>query len=307
MSFPKVRVNRLARLVDNDVKAHYRGGSGIDWRLVWPFIGVHLACFAVILVGWSWVAIATAVGLYAIRMFAITAFYHRYFAHRSFKTSRTVQFIFALIGNMSAQRGPLWWAAHHRQHHAASDRPNDVHSPKQHGFWRAHLGWFLQQESFATRRHRINDWLRYPELRWLDRYDLLVPILLALGLFGMGTWLEWTAPQLNTNGWQLLVWGFFVSTTVLYHATYTVNSLAHLFGNQPFKTGDESRNNFWIALLTFGEGWHNNHHHYPASVRQGFQWWQIDLSYYLLRCMAWLGLIWDLKPVPSRVLRQAQR
>ena len=276
--------------------------AGLDWVRVLPYLAMHLACFAVIWVGWSPVAIAVAVLLYLVRMLAITGFYHRYFSHRSFKTSRPVQLLFALLGSASAQRGPIWWAAHHRDHHIVSDLPEDPHSPRQHGFFHAHTAWFLTRKHFPTKQDRVRDWLKYPELRFLDRYDILVPFLVALGMFVLGGWLNRVAPHLGTSSGQMLVWGFFVSTVVLYHATFTINSLAHRWGTRRYDTGDDSRNNPWLAIITLGEGWHNNHHHYPASARQGFFWWEVDLTFYVLKFMSMLGLIWDLKPVPAKRL-----
>jgi len=217
-----------------------------------------------------------------------------------------VQFVFAVIGAASVQRGPLWWAAHHRHHHRHADQPQDPHSPRQGGFWRSHMGWFLTRSAFATDLQRIPDLARYPELRWLDRFDTVVPVLLAAALYGVGAVLERVAPGLHTSGPQLLVWGFFISTVVLFHATVTINSLAHRFGRRRFETRDDSRNNLWLALLTFGEGWHNNHHFFPGTARQGFRWWEIDISWYGLRAMAALGLVKGLKPIPAWVLAKAR-
>ncbi|WP_232227632.1 acyl-CoA desaturase [Aerolutibacter daejeonensis] len=280
--------------------------SRIDWLRALPFIGMHLACVGVLWVGVSSTAVAVAVVLYAVRMFAITGFYHRYFSHRTFRTSRVVQFAFALIGASSVQRGPLWWAAHHRNHHRHADTPGDPHSPTQRGFWWSHVGWFLTCEGFRTDWARIPDLIRYPELRWLDRYDTVVPVLLAVALYAVGEVLQQVAPQLGTNGPQLLVWGFFVSTMVLFHVTVTINSLAHRFGRRRFDTRDDSRNNVWLALLTFGEGWHNNHHFFPGTARQGFRWWEVDITWYGLRLMAALGLVHELKPIPAWVLAKAR-
>jgi stearoyl-CoA desaturase (delta-9 desaturase) len=243
-----------------------------------------------------------AAALYFLRMFAITGFYHRYFSHRSFRTSRGFQLLMAVAGSAAAQRGPLWWAAHHRHHHNHSDEEPDHHSPGLKGLIFSHMGWFMTRAGFATNHKYVRDWARYPELRLLDRFDWVVPLLLAVGLFWLGELLAATAPTLGTSGWQMVVWGFFISTVVLYHATYTINSLAHSWGSQRFKTSDDSRNNLWLALLTMGEGWHNNHHHFPASARQGFYWWEVDLTYYALRVLAWLRVIRDLRPVPKRVL-----
>ena len=283
------------------------GDKRVDWLRVLPFILLHLGCVGVIWVGWSTFALAVAVGLYIVRMFAITAFYHRYFSHRSFRTSRAFQFLFALLGASAAQRGPLWWAAHHRLHHARSDEPEDVHSPKQHGFLWSHVGWLTSRENFATRKEVISDLRRYPELDFLDRFDTLVPVTLAASLLGLGAWLARAAPELGTNGLQLLVWGFFISTTVLLHATLSVNSLAHVFGSRAHETRDDSRNSFLLALVTFGEGWHNNHHRFPGSTRQGFRWWQIDLTWYGLVALSWVGVVSDLTPVPSRILKDGSR
>ncbi len=275
--------------------------DGIDWLRIMPFAGMHVACLAVFWVGASAVAVGVAVGLYGLRMFAITGFYHRYFSHRSFKTSRTGQFIFAVLGASAVQRGPIWWAAHHRHHHAHSDQEGDVHSPVQSGLLWSHMGWFLSRKHFTPDMTRVRDLLRFPELRLVDRFDILIPFVLAWALLGLGTLLGRVAPQLGTNGWQMLVWGFCISTVACYHATYTINSLAHSFGRRRYDTRDDSRNNAWLALVTLGEGWHNNHHHYPAAARQGFYWWEIDLTYYGLWILAALGLIRDLKPVPLHV------
>jgi stearoyl-CoA desaturase (delta-9 desaturase) len=277
----------------------------IDLTRVIPFIGLHLACLAVFWVGISPVAVAVCVASYLVRMFAITAFYHRYFAHRAFRTSRPVQFLFALIGASSTQRGPLWWAAHHRRHHKHSDRAGDPHTPRKGLYW-SHMGWFLSRKHFATEWEQIPDLAKFPELRWLDRFDLVVPVLFAAGLFGLGAWLERAAPGLGTSGGQMLVWGYFISTVVLIHVTLTINSLAHKFGRRRYETPDDSRNNVWLALLTLGEGWHNNHHHFPGSARQGFYWWELDISYLTLKAMSWVGLVSDLKPVPARI-RETRR
>jgi stearoyl-CoA desaturase (delta-9 desaturase) len=281
-------------------------GDRIDWLRTAPFIAVHLACLAVFWVGVSSLALQIAIGLYVLRMFAITAFYHRYFAHRTFRTSRAVQFAFACIGAASVQRGPLWWAAHHRNHHINADTVADPHSPQVHGFMWSHMGWFLTSNGFRTDWKRIPDLARYPELRWLDRFDILVPVVLATCLFLIGVCIKHLAPQSGVSGGQLLVWGFFVSTVVLFHATVTINSLAHRFGTRRFDTRDDSRNNFWLALLTFGEGWHNNHHFCPGSVRQGFRWWELDLTYYGLRLLELFGLVYGLKAVPAHVMVRAR-
>ena len=273
----------------------------VDWLRTMPFIGIHLACLAVIWVGWSPTAVLLALGLFLLRMFAVTAFYHRYFSHKSFKTSRFMQFVFGVLGNTTVQRGPIWWASHHRYHHKYSDKPEDPHSPLQYGLFWSHMGWFMSKAHFAPRMELVKDLLRFPELRFLDRFDTLIPALGGALVWGTGSLLERFAPQLHTSGPQLFVWSL-ISTVVLLHAAVTINSVAHVFGRRRYPTTDTSRNSFLLSLLTFGEGWHNNHHYYQASVRQGHHWWQIDLSWYILVVMSWCGLVWDLKPVPEHIL-----
>ncbi|MBL8842478.1 MAG: acyl-CoA desaturase [Planctomycetes bacterium] len=275
--------------------------DAIDWPRVIPFVLLHLGCGAVAWVGVSATALLVAGGLYVARMFALTAFYHRYFSHRAFEIGRLGQFLFACLGAAAIQRGPLWWAAHHRDHHRVSDRPEDVHSPVVHGFWWSHVGWFLSRKNFRTRLENVPDLARYPELRFLDRFDVVVPALLFAALYAAGAACERWWPALETDGWQLVVWGFFVSTVVLYHATFTINSLAHRFGKRRYATADQSRNNGWLALLTLGEGWHNNHHHYPAAARQGFRWHELDVSWLLLRLLAACGIVRALRDVPPAV------
>jgi stearoyl-CoA desaturase (Delta-9 desaturase) len=268
------------------------GSHRVDWVRVLPFLGMHLACLAVIWVGASWTAVGVAVGLYVVRMFAVTAFYHRYFSHRTYETSRPMQFAFAVLGASCVQRGPLWWAAHHRKHHRHADTEVDVHSPRHHGFWWSHMGWITSPENFPTDFSQVPDLARYPELRFLDRFDIVVPLLLAIALYAAG-------------GAQWLVWGFFISTVVLFHCSCFINSLAHQLGRRRYPTRDDSKNSLLLSLITFGEGWHNNHHWYPGAARQGFFWWEVDLTYYGLWLLARLGVIRNLHPVPARVLERA--
>ena len=297
-------LNHLMRWIDSwsvpSTTSYSAQDKKIQWVRIIPFILLHLACLAVFWVGVSWFAIVFMLGFYVIRMFAITAFFHRYLSHKTFQTSRLIQFIFALIGTMSAQRGPLWWAAHHRYHHRFTDTEKDPHSST-HGFWYSHVAWFLNDYNFATRKEVIKDWLKYPELIWLDRFSLIVVLATAVAIYGFGEFMANTWPHLGTSGLQLLVWGGAVSTVLLTHATLCINSLAHLYGRRDFDTNDHSRNNLFLSLITLGEGWHNNHHYYAGSTRQGFYWWQIDITYYMLKVMSWLGLVWGLKPIPARV------
>ncbi len=299
-------VYNILRWFDSEAKPEQldANSTAFNWPRVLPFIALHIGCFGVLWVGVSAFAAWFALGFFLLRMFAITGFYHRYFSHKTFKTNRFWQFIFAVLGASAAQRGPLWWAAHHRHHHQHSDSPADLHSPQEQGFWWSHVGWFTCDAGFRTDYNRVRDWARYPELRFLNRYDALVP-LLCLGLiYGLGEWLAATRPELGTNGAQLVIWGFFISTVAVFHGTVSINSLAHVWGKRRFETTDDSRNNFWLALITLGEGWHNNHHRWPTSARQGFRWWEVDITYYLLWLMEKAGIIHDLKPVPSSIRKE---
>ena len=279
-----------------------RSGDSVDWPRCLPFLAMHVAALSVFWTGWSPIALAVAAGSFLVRMFAITGFYHRYFSHRAFRTSRSFQALMAFVGGCSAQRDPMWWASHHAQHHTHSDAPGDPHSPSLSGFLGSHAGWFMTGEGFLTRSRFVRDWARFPELRFLNRFDWVPPLVFAALVYLAGWGLERWQPHLATDGPQLLAWGFFVSTVCLYHATFTINSLAHGWGRRRFATGDDSRNNWFLALLTLGEGWHNNHHHYPGAARQGFYWWEIDITYYVLLVLERLGLVWDLRPVPRQVL-----
>jgi stearoyl-CoA desaturase (Delta-9 desaturase) len=269
----------------------------VDWVRVMPFVILHLGCFGIIWVGASSFAVWAAVFLYFIRMFAVTGIYHRYFSHKTYSTSRFGQFFLALWGATTVQRGGLWWAYHHRHHHQHSDDPEDAHSPHVHGFIWSHIGWITSRRNFPTDYTKVKDLAKFPELVWL-------PILFASSLLGLGMLLERFVPGLGTTGPQMLVWGFFVSTTALFHGTACINSMAHLMGKRRFKTDDDSRNSFILAIITLGEGWHNNHHRYQSSTRNGFYWWEIDPTYYGLKLLSWTGLIWGLKPVPKSILEE---
>jgi len=265
------------------------GPHQIEWLAMLPFWGVQItAVIGVVATGWSWKGLGLALALYAVRMFGLTAGYHRYFSHRSYRTSRPVQFLLALLGTTATQKGVLWWAAHHRAHHKYSDTARDIHSVRQKGFFWAHVGWILVKRYGATDWNRIKDFARYPELRWLNTWNLLPPIALAGGLFLAG-------------GWWALLWGFFVSNTLLWHGTFCVNSLAHVFGRRRYQTSDDSRNSFLIAIFTLGEGWHNNHHHYQRSERQGFYWWELDITHLILRALAVVRIVRDLHEPPKRI------
>jgi stearoyl-CoA desaturase (Delta-9 desaturase) len=263
--------------------------------LTLPFWGVHvLAIVGVAITGFSWWGVLLCAALYLPRMFFVTGAYHRYFSHRSYKTSRWFQFVLALGATMTAQKGVLWWAAHHRVHHKLSDLPGDLHSVQQSGFWWAHMGWILSRDLEGTNHARIKDLAKYRELRWLDRWWMIPPIAAGALTFAIG-------------GFFALVWGFAVCQVLTWHGTFTINSLSHLWGGRRYRTEDDSRNNLALALITLGEGWHNNHHHYQVATRQGFFWWEIDPTYYLLRMLSRVGLVWDLREPPPAVVAGTAR
>jgi stearoyl-CoA desaturase (Delta-9 desaturase) len=259
-----------------------------------PFVIVHLGCLAAIWTGITWQALAIGVALYWLRIFAIGAGYHRYFSHRAYATSRTFQFILALLAQTTAQKSVIWWASKHRHHHLHSDTGEDVHSPRHKGFIYSHMGWIFARKHDGPDLAKVADLTRYPELMWLHRFEILPAVVLGALCYLVA-------------GWPGLVVGFLWSTVLVYHATFCINSLAHVSGSKRYVTGDDSRNNWLLAVFTMGEGWHNNHHAYQSSVRQGFRWWEIDPTYYLLRALSWLGVVWDLKIPPEPVLRNEQR
>jgi stearoyl-CoA desaturase (Delta-9 desaturase) len=259
-----------------------------------PFILVHLGCVAAIWSGVTWQAIAICAVLYVLRMFAVGAGYHRYFSHRSYSTSRVFQFILAFLAQSNAQKSVLWWAAKHRHHHLHSDTLQDVHSPRHKSFLYSHLGWIFDGQHDKADLVKVADFAKFPELLWLHKFEVLPAVALAILCFLVA-------------GWSGLVVGFLWSTVLLYHATFCINSLAHVNGRKRYVTGDESRNNWALAIFTMGEGWHNNHHAYQSSVRQGFRWWELDATYYILRVLSWFGVVWDLKTPPEQVMRNEQR
>ena len=259
-----------------------------------PFVLIHLGCVAAIWSGITWQAVVICVALYWLRMFAIGAGYHRYFSHRSYSAGRVFQFILAVLAQSSAQKSILWWAAKHRHHHLHSDTSRDVHSPRHKGFIYSHVGWIFARQHDKTDLVKVADFASFPELRWLHKFEVLPAVVIAVLCFLIA-------------GWSGLIVGFLWSTVLLYHATFCINSLAHVHGRKRYVTGDDSRNNWLLAFFTMGEGWHNNHHAYQSSVRQGFRWWEIDATFYILKALSWLGIVWDLKTPTEQVMRNEQR
>ena len=255
------------------------------------FALVHLTAIAGAVLWWSWGGVVLALVAYFVRMVIVTAAYHRYFAHRSFRTSRAFQLVLAVLAQSAGQKGVIWWASHHRWHHKHSDTPRDVHSALLRGFWYSHVGWVLRSEWNGTDESLVKDLSRCPELRFLNRSGMEVVPMAALGL-----------AFLLIGGLSGFVWGFLVSSVLLWHGSFSINSFAHVFGSRRYATTDDSRNSWLLAIATTGEGWHNNHHHYPSSVKQGFRWWQIDVTYYVLWLLARVGLVWDLRRPPTEIV-----
>lgn len=255
----------------------------------------HLACLGVLFVGFSWTALAVAVFMYVFRGMGVTIGFHRLLAHRSFKTNRFIQFLLAFAGSLAVQGGPLWWVAHHREHHAETDTDEDIHSPVTRGMWQAHMGWMMTDAAFNEKGNNSRDLHKFPEIKFLQRHYVWLIVGQIVFLFGLGAGLNALFPNLGTSGMQLVIWGFFVSTVFTWHVTFMVNSVCHRWGSQPYDTGDASTNNVFIGVLGFGEGWHNNHHFYPSSARHGLRWWQVDVSWYTIRLMEMIGLVQDAK------------
>lgn len=272
------------------------------------FLVIHLLPLLVFWTGatkFDWIL---CISLYFIRMFFITGGYHRYFSHSTYKTSRFVQFLIAFFAQTSLQKGVLHWAANHRTHHKYSDTPKDPHSKKIYGFWYSHIGWIAGPDYKETKLNLIKDFAKYPELIWLNKYHLIPPFTLLLGVFFLGGYMNATSAGVDVTlfsvmsyGLSSLIVGFFLSTVILFHGTFSINSLMHMFGKKRYESNDESKNNLVLALITLGEGWHNNHHYFQSSVRQGFYWWEIDITFYILKFFSWFGLVWDLKPVPKHI------
>lgn len=284
-----------------------RGDEKLDLVGSIAFILVHIAALGVFFMAFSWWAVAFAAFSYYIRMFGITAGFHRYFSHRAYHAPRGTQFVLGLLGTAASQQGPLWWAAHHRHHHMYSDKPKDIHSPTLRGFWWSHLGWILCKKYERTNYAMIKDFAAYPEIRWLNDNHLVVSVLYAVFCFSVGFVSGKFFPESGISGLQFLFWGYFLATVFVYHATFSINSIAHVWGTRRFDISDTSRNNFFLALLTLGEGWHNNHHRFPQAARQGLKWWEIDISHGTLRVLSWFKLVGPFKKTSPADLLTAKK
>ena len=265
----------------------------LNWVTSAPFVLTHVAMLGAFFIGFRWEYVVMALVSYYVRMFGVTAGYHRYFSHRAFKTNRVFQFFLAFLAQTSIQKGVLWWAANHRHHHRYSDQEEDIHSPTRKGFWFSHMTWIMTERYEGTDLNRIKDFARFPELRFLNKYHLLpalmwVPLIWALG------------------GIEAVMWVGVIPTVLLWHGTFTINSLSHIFGSRRYLTTDTSRNNWLLALITCGEGWHNNHHFYQNTASQGWFWWEVDFTFYVLKVLSWVGLVTDLR-MPAEQTRQSFR
>lgn len=268
---------------------------------------VHFATLGVFFVPWNGRIVLWAAITYFFRVFAWEAGSHRYFSHRSYKTSRVFQSVLAVLAAASGQRGPIWWAASHRAHHRTSDTPDDPHSPVHRGFWHAHLGWVLDSGNADTNLDHAKDLARFPELVWINKYHYVFPYILLLAIFCVGQYTN--AFGATGQGLAATFWIFFLSTVLSLHATFAVNTLTHgikpgLINQRRYATDDTTTNNWLLCIPTMGASWHNNHHRYMNAARAGFHWWQLDLAYLVLRVLAALRIVWDLKAVPSHILHE---
>jgi len=256
--------------------------------VVITYVLLHATCLLAFYTGVTWRALALFGISYPIRVLGVGIAYHRYFAHRAFKTSRAMQFVLGVWGVLSFQKGPLWWAQTHRDHHRYADTPQDLHSPRLQGLFYAHFGWFQVRENQDVVPSKIQDLYRFPELRLLEDWRFYFGLNLA-------TWiaLGWAF------GLEGVVWGGAIPTALALQIVHAIQSISHAVGGyRRCPTTDDSRNHVWIGLLSLGE-WHNNHHYLMASARQGFAWWEVDVQWAVIRVLGWLGLVWDLRQ-PSR-------
>ncbi|MDR1989155.1 MAG: acyl-CoA desaturase [Acidobacteriaceae bacterium] len=257
---------------------------------------VQASALLVFFVPFTWPLVALWAVSHFLRAMGLTLSFHRYYAHRSFQMNRVARFIWTFIGVAAMQKGPLWWAGHHVNHHRFADREGDPHSPMVSGVYYAHIGWFLndaKHDRIEATNPVIRDFSKVPEIAFLDRYFFLPPLMLAVTMFAIG-------------GWPWLVWGFCLPTMTLAHSTFAINTVNHMFGSRRFDTIDESRNNPITAIFAVGEGWHNNHHRYQRSARNGFYWWEFDPTWYAIRTMQAVGLAWNVQPVPERIYAEAK-
>ena len=263
---------------------------GVNWVTAIAMTAFHVgavAAFFYVDLG----AVLVAVVLWAVAgMLGIGMGYHRLLTHRGYQTSRWVEYFLTLCGTLALEGGPIFWTAVHRIHHQKSDHEGDPHTPREGTLW-AHMGWIFLGEGLhqdaAVLNHYVPDLASDPFHMWLSRWHWLSNVVVGLALLAWG-------------GVAYVLWGIFFRTTWGLHSTWLVNSATHLWGSRRFKTRDDSTNNWWVALLTFGEGWHNNHHAHPTSARHGLAWYELDLNWIGIKTLEALGLAWDLKVAKIR-------
>ena len=259
------------------------------------FWSIQASALLVFFVPFSWALVGLWAASHFIRAIGLTLAFHRYFAHRSFQMNRVARFVWAFIGTAAMQKGPLWWAGHHVNHHRYADRDGDPHSPAISGFYYAHIGWFLNDTKYdrlPPTNPVVRDFSKAPEIAWLEQCFWAPPLMFAVALFLIG-------------GWPYFIWGFATPTMTLAHATFAINTVNHLWGSRRFETHDDSRNNAVTAFFSAGEGWHNNHHRYQRAARNGFYWWEVDITWYVIRAMAAVSLAWNIQEVPTRIYSEA--
>jgi stearoyl-CoA desaturase (delta-9 desaturase) len=279
--------------------------------VVLPLVGVGAAIVLCWGWGFSWVDLGLLLGLYLPTAVGITVGFHRLFTHQSFRTNRVVQLVLSVLGSMAVEGPLLQWVAVHRRHHAHSDRPGDPHSPHLHGggihgllrgLWHSHVGWLFAPDAPDLERY-VRDLRRRPLLRVVSA---LFPVWVVLSLL-----IPAVLGGLLTASWMGalsgLIWGGLVRIFLVHHVTWSVNSVCHLWGTRPYRSDDRSRNNIVVALLALGEGWHHTHHVFPASARHGLRWWEIDISFCIIRTLELFGLARDVKVPSKRAQRQARR
>ncbi len=262
-----------------------RSQSKINWWMV-TFMVLFHACAVLALFQFTWSAFWLAVFLWwATGSLGIGMGYHRLLTHRGFKTAKWVEYTMALLGTLALEGGPIPWVATHRVHHMYTERDGDPHSPV-HGFWWSHMGWILHGRSpyrhALEQEHRVKDLTDDPVHQWLSKWHIVLQVIFGVILYAIG-------------GWPFVLWGVFARTVFAWHATWFVNSAAHVWGYRRFETTDDSRNTWWVALIAHGEGWHNNHHAHPSSARHGLAWYEIDVNWYGLWVLKQLGLITDVR------------
>jgi stearoyl-CoA desaturase (delta-9 desaturase) len=298
---PAAELPGLANVASAKVSLRVR--VAVLTAVITPFFGLIAAIISFWGWGFRWSDLALLLVMYVLTVLGVTVGFHRLFTHRAFETNKAVQFVFAVLGSMAVQGPLLQWVAMHRRHHQHSDHAEDPHSPHHQGdgvwgvvrgLWHAHLGWMFEPKPPDLQRY-VKD-LRQSKL--LRAVSALFPLWVAVGLV-IPTALGWLLTGTLGGAWTGFIWGGLVRILFVHHVTWSVNSVCHVWGRQPFESHDQSRNNALFGIFGLGEGWHNTHHAFPTSARHGLRWWQIDISYWVIRGLESAGLAWNIK-LPSR-------